>query len=80
MIGYGCRFVRGLLPLRLAHLEELFSDSVLWQVAELMEDCQKLWRRTETRTHLIPGLRQKAYCLTHITSQSTWVLFRIRTE
>lgn len=36
----GCRFVRGLLPLRLAHLEKLFSDGVLWHVAELIEDCQ----------------------------------------
>jgi hypothetical protein len=36
----GCRFVRGLLPLRLAHLEKLFSDSVLGHVAELIEDCQ----------------------------------------
>jgi hypothetical protein len=36
----GCRVVRGLLPLRLAHLEELFSDSVLGHVAELIEDCQ----------------------------------------
>ena len=31
----GCGFVRGLLPFRLAHLEELFSDSMLWHVAEL---------------------------------------------
>ena len=36
----GCRFVSGLLPLRLTHLEELFSDGVFWHVAELMEDCQ----------------------------------------
>jgi hypothetical protein len=36
----GCRFVRGLLPLRFAHLEKLFSDGVLWHVAELIEDCQ----------------------------------------
>ena len=36
----GCRVIRGLLPLGLAHLEKLFSDSVLWHVAELIEDCQ----------------------------------------
>jgi hypothetical protein len=36
----GCGFVSGLLPLRFAHLEKLFSDSVLWHVAELIEDCQ----------------------------------------
>jgi hypothetical protein len=35
-----CGFVSGLLPLRFAHLEKLFSDSVLWHVAELIEDCQ----------------------------------------
>jgi hypothetical protein len=36
----GCRFVSGLLPLGFAHLEKLFSDGVLWHVAELIEDCQ----------------------------------------
>jgi hypothetical protein len=39
-IEKGRRFVSGLLSLRLAHLEELFSDSVLGHVAELIEDCQ----------------------------------------
>jgi hypothetical protein len=36
----GCRFVSGLFPLRFAHLEKLFSDGMLWHVAELIEDCQ----------------------------------------
>jgi hypothetical protein len=36
----GCGFVSGLLPLRFAHLEKLFSDGVLGHVAELIEDCQ----------------------------------------
>jgi hypothetical protein len=39
-VGNDCTFVSGLLPLGLAHLEELFSDSVLWHVAEPIEDCQ----------------------------------------
>jgi len=34
----GCGFISGLFPLRLAYLEKLFSDGVLWHVAELMED------------------------------------------
>ena len=36
----GCRFVSGLLPLRFARMEKLFSDGVLWHVAELIEDCK----------------------------------------
>jgi hypothetical protein len=39
-VGKDCRVVSGLFPLGFAHLEELFSDGVLWHVAELIEGCQ----------------------------------------
>jgi hypothetical protein len=39
-VGKDCRVVRGLLPFGLAHMEKLFSDGVLWHVAELIEHCQ----------------------------------------
>jgi hypothetical protein len=39
-VAKDCRVVRGLLPFRFTHLEKLFSYSVFWHLAELIEDCQ----------------------------------------